>query len=46
MTGTTSGVIFDPISGVPIVSAGGGAASSDSIMFVVSRHFTVLPRGN
>jgi hypothetical protein len=46
VTGTTSGVIFDPISGVPIVSAGGGAASSDSIMFVVSRHFTVLPRGN
>ena len=44
-TGATSGVIFDPISGVPIVS-GGGAASSDSIMFVVSHHFTVLPHGN
>jgi hypothetical protein len=44
-TGATASVIVDPISGVPIVS-GGGAASSDSIMFVVSRNFTVLPRGN
>jgi hypothetical protein len=44
-TGSTSSIIFDPITGIPIV-ASQGAASSDSLMFVVSRNFTVLPRGN
>ena len=44
-TGGTTGAIFDPISGIPIVSSG-GAASSDSIMVVVTRNFTVLPPGN
>jgi hypothetical protein len=44
-TGSTSSLIFDPITGIPIVS-GFGAASSNSLMFVVSRHFTVLARGN
>jgi hypothetical protein len=38
-------VIFDPITGIPIVT-GLGAASSNSVMLVVSRNFTVLPRGN
>jgi hypothetical protein len=44
-TGSTSNVIFDPITGIPIVT-GLGAASSNSVMLVVSRNFTVLPRGN
>jgi len=44
-TGATSGGIFDPITGVPIVSSV-GPADSDSIMLVVTRNFTVLPPGN
>jgi hypothetical protein len=44
-TGGTTGAIFDPITGIPIVSSA-GAASSDSIMFVVTRNFTVLPPGH
>jgi hypothetical protein len=44
-TGSTTGAIFDPITGIPIVSSV-GPASSDSIMLVVTRNFTVLPRGN
>jgi hypothetical protein len=44
-TGSTTGAIFDPITGIPIVSSL-GPASSDSIMLVVNRNFTVLPRGN
>jgi hypothetical protein len=43
-TGSTAGAIFDPITGIPIVS-GVGPASSNSLMLVVSRNFTVLPRG-
>jgi hypothetical protein len=45
-TGATSGGIFDPITGVPIVASSGAPADSDSIMFVVTRHFAVLPPGN
>jgi hypothetical protein len=37
--------IFDPITGTPTVS-GVGPVSSNSILLVVSRNFTVLPRGN
>jgi hypothetical protein len=44
-TGSTTGGIFDPITGIPIVSSV-GPASSDSIMLVVTRNFTVLPPGN
>jgi hypothetical protein len=45
-TGSTSGGIFDPITGIPIVSGVGAPADSDSIMLVVTRNFTVLPHGN
>jgi len=45
-TGSTSGAIFDPISGVPIISSFGAPADSDSIMLVVTHNFTVLPHGN
>jgi hypothetical protein len=44
-TGTTASAIFDPIIGIPIVS-GSGPASSDSLMLVLTRNFTVLPAGN
>jgi hypothetical protein len=44
-SGSSSSIIFDPITGIPIV-ASQGAASSDSLMVVLSRNFTVLPRGN
>jgi hypothetical protein len=45
-TGATSGGIFDPITGIPIVSSVGAPADSDSVMLVVTRNFTVLPPGN
>jgi hypothetical protein len=45
-TGSTSGGIFDPITGIPIVSGVSAPADSDSIMLVVTRNFTVLPPGN
>jgi hypothetical protein len=45
-TGTTTGGIFDPITGVPIISNVGAPASSDSMMLVVTRNFSVLPSGN
>jgi hypothetical protein len=38
------GSIFDPITGTPTVS-GLGPADSNSIMFVVSHNYTILPRG-
>jgi hypothetical protein len=41
----SAGVVFDPITGIPIIS-GVGPASSDSLMLVVTRNFTVLPSGN
>jgi hypothetical protein len=41
----SAGVVFDPITGIPIIS-GVGSASSDSLMLVVTRNFTVLPSGN
>jgi hypothetical protein len=41
---TNGTVIFDPITGTPTVS-GFGPATSNSVLFVVSRNFTVLPRG-
>jgi hypothetical protein len=44
-TGSTAGAIFDPITGIPIIT-GGDAASSDSLMLVLTRNFTVLPAGN
>jgi hypothetical protein len=43
-TGSATGAVFDPITGIPIIS-GLGPASSDSLMLVVSRNFTVLPPG-
>jgi hypothetical protein len=45
-TGSTTSAIFDPITGIPIVSSVGAPVSSDSLMFVVTRNFTVLPPGN
>lgn len=42
---TNGTVFFDPITGTPTVS-GAGPASSNSVLLVVSRHFTVLPPGN
>jgi hypothetical protein len=41
---STGTVIFDPITGTPTVS-GPGPASSNSVLLVVSRNFTVLPPG-
>ena len=41
---STGTVIFDPITGTPTVS-GAGPASSNSVLLVVSRNFTVLPPG-
>jgi hypothetical protein len=43
-TGSATSAVFDPITGIPIISAI-GAADSDSLMFVVTRNFTVLPPG-
>jgi hypothetical protein len=43
-TGSTPTLFFDPVTGVPIAS-GLGAASSNSLMVVLSRNLTVLPRG-
>src|SRR5260370_30105824 len=45
-TGATTGRIFNPITGVPVVPSSGAPADSDSIMLVVTRNFTVLPPGN
>jgi hypothetical protein len=45
-SGSSTGAIFDPITGVPVVVAGTGPASSDSLMLVITRNFTVLPPGN
>jgi hypothetical protein len=44
-TGSTTSAIFDPIIGIPIVSSV-GPADSDSIVFVVTRNFSVLPSGH
>jgi hypothetical protein len=44
-TGSTTSAVFDPITGIPIVSSS-GPASSDSLMLAVTRNFTVLPPGN
>ena len=42
-----SGFVFDPITGLPIpVASGTPAASSNSIMLVVSRSVSILPDGN
>jgi hypothetical protein len=41
-TGATTGTVFDPITGIPIVSSV-GPASSNSIMLVVTRNFAMLP---
>jgi hypothetical protein len=43
-SGAATSAVFDPITGIPIISAI-GAADSDSLMFVVTRNFTVLPPG-
>jgi hypothetical protein len=45
-TGTTTSGIFDPITGIPVISNLGGPASSDGMMLVVTRNFSVLPSGN
>ena len=37
--------IFNPVNGIPVIS-GIGPANSDSLTFVLSRSFTVLPHGN
>jgi len=42
---TNGTVFFDPITSTPTVS-GTGTASSNSVLLVVSRNFTVLPPGN
>jgi hypothetical protein len=44
-TGSPTSAVFDPITGIPIIG-GVGPADSDSLMLVVTRNFTVLPRGN
>jgi hypothetical protein len=41
----TTNPLFNPIQGIPSITSI-GAASSDSLMFVVSRNFTILPHGN
>ncbi|WP_426442358.1 hypothetical protein [Bradyrhizobium genosp. P] len=38
----SGGAVFDPATGIPIV-ASAGSATSDSIMLVLTRNFTVLP---
>lgn len=44
---TASSLVFDPTTGVPIVTASGlGPASSNSVLMVLSRSFTILPPGN
>jgi hypothetical protein len=45
MEGPTSSSIFDPVTGIPVLS-GLGPASSDSLVVVVTRNFSVLPSGN
>jgi hypothetical protein len=41
-----SGLVIDPVTGIPIPSASGlGAANSNSIMLVVSRSVSILPDG-
>lgn len=42
---TNGTVFFDPTTGTPTVS-GTGPASSNSVLLMVSRNFTVLPPGN
>ena len=44
-TGATTGGVFDPVSGIPIVPSS-GAANSNSIMAVVTRNFSMLAPGN
>jgi hypothetical protein len=44
-TGSTTGGVFDPVAGIPIVSSG-GAANSNSIVAVLTRNFSLLPPGN
>ena len=41
-TATTGGTLLDPVTGLPI-SGGSGAASSNSIMMVVSKRTTIIP---
>lgn len=43
--GTSGGSSIDPITGTPTL-AGSGPASANSIVLVVSHHYTVLPHGN
>jgi hypothetical protein len=43
---TATGLVLDPITGIPIPTASGlGPVSSNSIMLVVSRSVSVLPDG-
>lgn len=45
-SGSSAGLAsFDPVTGVPLAS-GSGPASSNAVILVVSRNFTVLPPGN
>jgi hypothetical protein len=44
-SGSSTGAIFDPITGIPAIS-GTGPASSNSIIVVITRNFVVLPRGS
>jgi hypothetical protein len=40
------GLIFDPVTGIPLpIASGSGPASSNSIMVVVSHSISVLPGG-
>jgi hypothetical protein len=45
LTATTAAFTFDPISGIPIVSSN-GPASSNSLMAVLTKNFSLLPPGN
>lgn len=44
-TGSTSSSLIDPTTGIPILNPGTGAASSNSILMVVSRSVSILPDG-
>ena len=44
-SGSTSSALFDPITGIPVINQGTGAASSNSILMVVSRSVSILPDG-
>jgi hypothetical protein len=44
-TGSTASGLIDPSTGIPVLNVGAGAATSNSILAVVSRSVTILPDG-